>query len=560
MGLKIDGIAASEHIDSSGEILIIENNDISELKEGKSVLNFEHSNRHEDIIGAIIYAHKILKKEDCENDRQKKYWDFVKKPFIYIIAELWDDQNHPGSIAVAAMVRYYASKKEKMLISFSIEGATLERNGNILKESVSRRVAATLRPCNKTAISSIYEDSKDEEVKKSIEFMSKNIDETISSLELDSSILGEEVEITPDSLFKHIEDLNKTLTAGMGNVAPSALVGGAALSREYINGKKNVIKAAVRDWNRKRPLREVIKAALPEVSDEYIDTFTDLAEDLALKKGLPKVKLNRIGKEHGHFMHDDDQSQLIDGLYMENAKEFEPKHTNLTNPIYDLQNDAGQRVLIKNPTKDPGDGFFTFGDEAHNSAAYHRLAKDYFGLGKFVPTTSVFSHPSLKEGNYSAMAHVPNARTPLEMRNDDIEKVMDKHFQTGDLHKLMIMDHILGHMDRHNGNILLDKAGNIHHIDNDLALQPDQTNPEHSFYYQDTAYADHPIHPKAQEWLQSLDPAKMAEHMLKLGAQKESIKGAIKNLKNYQNYAKKGYSLRKVGNIVSGDVMFGGKE
>jgi hypothetical protein len=562
VGLKVDGIATSEHIDSSGEILIIENHDISDLVEGKGVLNFEHSNKHEDIVGAVIYAKKILKKDDCENERQRKYWDFVKKPYVYIIGELFDDQEHPGAIAVAAMVRYYASKKEKMLVGFSIEGATLERDGNVLKQTVGRRVAMTLRSCNKTAIADLYEDAKSEEVKKSIEFMSKNIDEAINLLELDSSILTEEEKITPDTLFKHLEDLNKTLTAGMGNIAPSALVGGAALSREYIDNRKNRVKAAVRDWNRKRPLKEIIKAALPEVSDEYIDTFVDLAEDLALKKGLPKPQLKRIGKSHGHIAHDDDQNELIEGLYMQHsfkpAKEFHPSHKEFSRSLYDLQNDAGTRVLVKKP--ESGDvGFGDFGDTAHNASSYYRLAKDYFGLGKNVPTTAMFAHPELHTGNFSAMAHIPDAKTPLEMDNSQIEKHLDKHFKSGDLHKLMMMDHILGHLDRHSGNIMLDKKGNLYHIDNDLAMNPETANPDHGFYFQETAYADHPAHPEAHKWLNSLDPAKLAEHMLKLGLDKNKVKGAVKNLKNYQNYINKNYSLRKAGQLVSSDVMFGGK-
>ena len=52
IGLKIDGISTSEHIDSSGELLIIENHDISDLEEGRGVLNFEHSNKAEDIVGS----------------------------------------------------------------------------------------------------------------------------------------------------------------------------------------------------------------------------------------------------------------------------------------------------------------------------------------------------------------------------------------------------------------------------------------------------------------------------------------------------------------------------
>lgn len=567
MSLKVDGIATSEHVDSSGELLIIENHDISDLKEGKGVLNFEHSNKHEDIVGAIIYAHKILKKEDCENDRQRKYWDFVKKPFVYIIGELFDDQDHPGAVAVAAMIRYYASKKEKMLIGFSIEGATLERDGNVLKETVGRRCAITLRPCNKTAISDLYEDAKNDEIKKSIEGILKNVDETIASLQLDSSIFEGTAEITPADLFKHIEDLNKTLEAGNYNVAPSQLVGGAALQVEYIdNGKKNRVKAALRDWNRKRPLKEVVKAALPEVSDDYIDTFVDLAEDLALKKGLPKTELKRIGKDHGHFSHDSDQHNLIEGLYMHRdlndaMKPIQAGHGNYTSDPFVGMNDAGINVVVKSP-QNMGD-YFPDAEEqdlAHNSASFYRMGKDFFGLGEHIPATAMFSHPELAQGNYSAMAHVPDARTPLEMKKPEVEKAMNKHFQSGNLHKLMIMDQIMGHGDRHAGNILIDKHDNIHHIDNDFAHNHDMNNPDHGFYHQETAYGEHPIHPKAMEWLHSLDAAKMAEHMLKHGIDKEAIKSSVRKLKSFQDYSKKGYNLSKIAGLVHGSTIAGGKE
>lgn len=548
MGLLLDGVLSASLIDSSGEIVDIEGADISDFNNGRAYVNWEHSSKSaEDIVGICKMAVKIFKESDCKTERQKMFWKAVKeKPYIYLIAELFDSEDHPGAIACAAMVNHFKKNNQKIQIGWSTEGATLERQGNKLVQTVMRRVAFTLRPCLRAAEMGVISEKEVEQA------LSKN------SIEINSLDIGIDENLLKTSPYEnimlHLEDLNKTLTAGMGNVAPSALVGGAALSKEYIAGKKNIIKAAIRDWNRKRPLKEIIKAALPEVSEEYLDTFTDLAEDLALKKGLPKVELKRVGKEHGHFMHDDDQHQLIDGLYLdqshEPAKEFEPRHKNFSNPIYDLQNDAGQRVLVKKPKKESG--MFDFGDEAHNAAAYHRLAKDYFGLGKFVPATAIFSHPELKEGNYSAMEHIPNARTPLEMRNDDIEKALDKHFKSGDLHKLIVMDHILGHIDRHQGNLLINKQGNIHHIDNDLCLQPGELSPTDGFYYRDTAYTDHKLHPEAEKWLNSLDPAKMAEHMLKIGVEKDMIKPAIRRLKNYQNYAKKGYALKNIAELVHG--------
>ncbi len=192
MGLKIDGIASSEHLDSSGEVLKIDGHDISDLIEGKGVLNWEHNNdSSEDIVGAIIFAKKIKKKSDCDNEREEMFWDACKVPFVYIIAELFDDEEHPGAVAAAAMIRFYKNRGMKVLAGFSVEGATLDKQDNILKRSVGRRVALTLRPCNKSAISDVYEDSKNKDLTK---FM-----------QLNKPIIGKAYEV-PDIIFS---DLSK---------------------------------------------------------------------------------------------------------------------------------------------------------------------------------------------------------------------------------------------------------------------------------------------------------------------------------------------------------------
>ena len=49
-GMLIDGIFASEAIDSSGEILDVKGADITDFEDGKGVLNFEH--RGDDAPGA----------------------------------------------------------------------------------------------------------------------------------------------------------------------------------------------------------------------------------------------------------------------------------------------------------------------------------------------------------------------------------------------------------------------------------------------------------------------------------------------------------------------------
>lgn len=357
--MKIDGIASSEHLDSSGEVLKIDGHDISDLIEGKGVLNFEHNNDSpEDIIGAIVFAKKIKKKSDCEDERQEMFWDACKVPFVYIIAELFDDEEHPGAVAAAAMIRFYKNRGMKVLAGFSVEGATLDKQDNILKRSVGRRVALTLRPCNKSAISDVYEDPKNKQL---VKFMNLNkpisgkayevpdiifsdinksehkdkipggLSDKKKPSDFDKAKLTEgvkvEMEHTSDraiateiamdhltedpnyyqklktieksdpflELRSAVSSLKKTLTAGGAGVAPSQLTGGSALTIEDRGLKKKrglkpetekKLKAVIGSWDGKSSLKDMIKAALPEVSDNYIDHFANMAEEYTLKKAV----------------------------------------------------------------------------------------------------------------------------------------------------------------------------------------------------------------------------------------------------------------------------------
>lgn len=562
MGMLLDGVLTAPHIDSSGEILDINGVDISDFTEGKAVINFEHSNKSpEDIIGAIVYAKKIKTASDCETDRQKMFYKLSGGPYIYIIGELFDDIEddktpHFGAIAAAAMVRYYHRKQQKMFIGWSIEGSTLERDGNFLKTAVARRVAFTLRPCLKSAVMGVPEAKEIESL------ISKAENSAIPVIEIDSN----SVEISKDMLPKDkqiidikkaLADLNKTLSAGMGNVAPSQLVGQAALTPEYISGSvKNRIKAAVRDWNRTRPLKETIKAALPEISDAYVDHFADLAEELALKKG--QQKLIRIADHHAHTLSDDDQKSLVEGLYYDPNKSFTPKHDAYSpdaKNFFKLRNDVGKNVFIKQFDFSDPDAGHTY-DMNHSAAHYHHIAKNFFGLGDNVPTTTSVSHPEINNGEpFQAMEFLDGAKTPFESE-ERWNKALDKARQSGEIQKLNILDHILGFSDRHDGNILIGKNGKISHIDNDLAFMYAGNPPD---YLEGTSDEDDglhsdPLHPETTKWLLSKDPKALAKMMYDLGIDKEKIKAAVTGLKSWQLASKKQANFRSLWNDVNNKI------
>jgi hypothetical protein len=552
----IDGISTSQHLDSSGEILDVKNHDISDLEEGRGVLNWEHNNdSSEDIIGKIIFATKIMKRDDCSNDRERLYWDFCKAPFVYIKAELFDGEMHPGAIAAAAIVRYYHKRKEKILAGFSIEGATLERDDNMLKRTVGRRVAMTLKPCNKTAISGVLEDSSFSDAVKKYVNMDSVID--LDSYQVDSCIL-EDI-IKSENPVQELKDslmvLQKTLTAGGANVSPSQLTGGSALTPEYIisHSQKNKIKAAIRDWDRTRPLKEAIKAALPDVSEQYLDYFTGLAEEISLKKGMSP--LQRIGAEHSTNKNaDEDQRNLVNGIYIDKGRPFKGLDDEPRATMNKFKNDVGDEVLLKIP-REGTEGLKNF---ANNATNYYHMAKNFFGMGEHVPITNHVTHDAFKDAPTNTAQVIKFHSKAKTAFSPEFDKAFQTGRENGSVHKLALMDMITGgDFDRHFGNVLADK-GRIMHIDNDDAFDYDYAPSITPHYYsmntddsnEDIGIGQDTIHADANKWLQDLNPKVMLQHMRKLGISAKQMREAAKRLKVLQTNAPTGMKFNDLFQLV----------
>lgn len=293
--MVIDGIAASEAVDSSGEVLDIKGLDITDLEEGRGTLNYEHRGDQSngasanDVIGHITYAKKIFESKDCANDRERTYWNKVQLPFIYIQAELFNDEGHPGAVAAASLIRYYQKRKLPILMRYSIEGTTLARDGNKLKRAIAKRVAATMKPCNRSCESGVLSDDTENgglaDLKDllSAKTLNKGILSSVET-EVEDPVFSDPMAKTDDG---EDEDLTKALEAGGFNSAPGTLTQGSALQAETIsraNSLKNHTMAAFRDWRGKGDLKKFLKHRLPEASDDYIDHFAKLVEDYQIKK------------------------------------------------------------------------------------------------------------------------------------------------------------------------------------------------------------------------------------------------------------------------------------
>jgi hypothetical protein len=153
--LKIDMIAGSQLRDTQGEMLSVEGADISELEAGRGRINDNHGKGFFNAIGRIINAKKIFKKDDCESARHEYYWDKVKAPYIYVEAELFDDEDHPNARAAAAILRNIHKADTPLQLKASVEGGVIARgiaDQSLLARTKIHSVALTFTPANNNTL------------------------------------------------------------------------------------------------------------------------------------------------------------------------------------------------------------------------------------------------------------------------------------------------------------------------------------------------------------------------------------------------------------------------
>lgn len=172
LGTVIHGIGATEHLDSSGERIEVKGIDISSLTVD-GLINFEHkSEAPSQLIGKIIEAVKIEKKDDCKNKHHEYFWEKAgKTPYLYIKAVLFDKFGHGGAMDAVAMLQFDKAASEsksegsRQVAGFSIEGSRLDKEGSLIKKCIARKMSFTAYPCNKACVAEILEPGKDDKNK-----------------------------------------------------------------------------------------------------------------------------------------------------------------------------------------------------------------------------------------------------------------------------------------------------------------------------------------------------------------------------------------------------------
>lgn len=668
IGTVLDGAFATQVYDTSAEIIDIAGADISSLNED-GVLNSEHVNPDNKqfrestkeeagqwgtIVGRIIFAKKIFNENDCESEREHGLWEKLQVPFIYGAAELFDAENHSNAKDLAAIIRHYHRRGLPVVVRYSIEGSTLERNGPHLMATVCRRAAMTIKPCNRSSYNYLVAEAappQQVEIQKNEIGYSPYI--SIFEMEYDPKI-DDAFELAKNAL-EELNDLNKAFTLGSSNVAPGALTGGAALSKEDVDKRnflKNQVLAALRDWDKTSDFKKFLKHRLPDADDRFVDKFSEIADQLRMSKSelkkkdtivddygqaqalasldtkvpsgakvfkdkyvMPgeveltagpyqgsKLKLLHVDKTHvyvqpfkatdqndvkvnkmnrnlegSHFrvvqppeelkipnyVHGDkhtdiglteshEQKELVHGIDMAS----EPLHQ--THPhgateartkgiIGWFRGSSGKMGYIKPAittlTRDPlKEGSKEYISTARRETVFHNVAKNFFGLGEHVPTTTTFKHPQSGH-EHSVMELIPHAEhVKMNVNEHEPKDRLMQAGDTGQLDKMAMMDVIMGNNDRNRLNYMTSpQHPHVHLIDNSLIF-------DHQDYYLPAYLHDYHhfkgdsiensmMHPDSIKWLMSLDPFQLGAELARQGVHEKIANESVARLFSMQSSA-----------------------
>ena len=273
--LWIDGILGSQLRDTQGETLSVEGADISELEAGRGRWNDNHGKGFFNCLGRITTAKKIFKAEDCEDDRQRYYWEKVKTPYIYGKGYLFNDEDHPNAKAAAAVLRNIHKTDCPLKVKLSVEGGVISRgisDPSMLARTKIHSCAVTFVPANQATLVEPLNLNKSEVdidadliLIKSVlhlaennvpsfrhivrdaaaEKIENNINKIMAALGTEAAIDLKQILIR-DSLESKISDnvirinelVHKALTAGYGGAgAPTSMTGGSVLQTENLGPK-----------------------------------------------------------------------------------------------------------------------------------------------------------------------------------------------------------------------------------------------------------------------------------------------------------------------------------
>lgn len=312
--LWIDMCAGSELKDTQGETLSVDGANIDDLQYGKGRFNDNHGKGFFNSLGRVTEAKKIMKSEDCENERQKYYWEKIKAPFVYAKGYLYNDEEHPNAKAAAAILRNIHREDSPLRMKASVEGGVLSRgmkDPTRLARTKIHSVALTFTPANNATL---------------VEPL--NVDKSSTDWEADKQLIKSVAHLAETDIpsFRHIqrhasantiyENINKIQELAMSvgveimikDIDPTTIMEKAVLNKVSTNITKiNHLVKAVSLANVMKPTDTAAKPAATspgkvamasadkkQVKDKANDNFQQGVSKLKNESSVPKTPVSGV--------------------------------------------------------------------------------------------------------------------------------------------------------------------------------------------------------------------------------------------------------------------------
>jgi hypothetical protein len=247
-----------------------------------------------------------------------------------------------------------------------------------------------------------------------------------------------------------------------------------------------------------------------------------------LSEELTTVHSDRDGFK-GAFHPKQEQHDLIHGIDFTSRRDKlnEQQEEGVSKDVGWYKNKQGKNVIVKSAAghhdiKKRGADKFT---APEREVLFHNMANDFFGLGKHVPTIAGFvkdgiphsAQAEVENGNHVPRSPLPDPKGLFELP-DDYNDTINNLYKSGELHKMAMMDTLMGHHDRHRSNFMYNpkQKDRLHLIDNATAFDYDNIDSNEKPAYWAHAISsslknmNNPdaMHPEAKKWLLNLDPEK----------------------------------------------------
>lgn len=244
---RVRGIASTDDADLQGEIIEQEGLDISLLKAGRGLFNFDHQKGPENILGQIENAEFIMHEG---------------KKALHVEGYLFKEQ--PRSQAFRNILKSL-KKGNGPRVHMSIEGKIINRDPSDqrrIRKARIDKVALTLDPVNPYTFAELCKSLAAPEAAPT--FLQTAEGGQVHAIE----IVEEMVTIPKKQLIALTEYAQKALAAGAGNAsAPATRTGGAAMAKESLD--KNCSPNMGSNQKKKKTSKAMVKSLIDSLKTAF---------------------------------------------------------------------------------------------------------------------------------------------------------------------------------------------------------------------------------------------------------------------------------------------------